>query len=143
MRCQCGSKTNVLDSRLQDDGGMWRKRRCPACSKVFTTTEVVCITLPGMQGRPPNSHEPNKDKHVSMRTKRLVVPDVKPVQRPKHARSNSKKTAAPKSKKIVPTVIPKNRKEIAEQIAQSPEPRQIAARNRIEDLRNERLLNEL
>lgn len=36
----CGTKTLVIDSREQENGSIWRKRRCPKCGFIFTTIEV-------------------------------------------------------------------------------------------------------
>lgn len=129
MLCQCGNRTKVLDSRLQDDGGMWRKRKCLTCGKVFTTTELVCLTLPAAKGRPIARDGIAKDRHATMTNKRVVAPPPTPVIRPKDSRSKV-------------TKIPKNRKEVAEQSAASAEPRVVPARNRIEDMRMQNLLDE-
>lgn len=129
MLCQCGSKSKVLDSRLQNDGGMWRKRKCLSCGNIFTTTELICVTLAAAKGRPIASDGVAKDRHVTMMNKRIVAPQPKPMIRPKHARS-------------VPTKIPKNRKEVAAQTAASEAPRITPARNRIEDMRMQKSLDE-
>ena len=129
MLCQCGSKSKVLDSRLQDDGGMWRKRKCLSCSNIFTTTELICVTLAAAKGRPIATDGVAKDRHATMTNKRVVAQQPKPMTRPKHVRS-------------VPTKIPKNRKEVAVQTAASEAPRIIPARNRIEDMRMQNLLDE-
>ena len=49
MRCPfCGTEdTQVVDSRVNDEGNsIRRRRRCPKCDKRFTTYESVELTLP-------------------------------------------------------------------------------------------------
>ena len=49
MRCPfCGTDdTQVVDSRVNDEGNsIRRRRRCPKCDKRFTTYESVELTLP-------------------------------------------------------------------------------------------------
>ena len=48
MRCPfCGaSDTQVVDSRVGDDGNVRRRRRCGGCEKRFTTFETAELRLP-------------------------------------------------------------------------------------------------
>ena len=44
--CKAGD-TQVIDSRVSDDGdSIRRRRRCPACNKRFTTYETVELRMP-------------------------------------------------------------------------------------------------
>lgn len=54
MKCPfCASTdTQVIDSRVSDDGGsIRRRRRCAACDKRFTTYERVELTMPALVKR--------------------------------------------------------------------------------------------
>lgn len=58
----CMSQTSVTNSRLQRrDNGVWRRRKCADCGKVFTTNETAnletSLNFAGNSGRPqPFSH---------------------------------------------------------------------------------------
>ena len=52
MRCPfCRHEdTQVVDSRVADDGAaIRRRRRCPACDKRFTTYERVELSMPAVE----------------------------------------------------------------------------------------------
>jgi hypothetical protein len=119
MLCpECQGKTKVFDSR-EIEGGTWRRRRCVTCGFSFTTAEQQCATIPGIRAgfRRADSPPPKK--------RQVVMPAVARVERPKRLRSPS---AEPKGAKREDT---------------EPAPRVTPARNRIEDMRNARLLDEL
>lgn len=40
MLCECGAKTQVIDSRVEARHGVYRRRRCPDCGRRFSTREV-------------------------------------------------------------------------------------------------------
>lgn len=46
IRCKCGGKTKVYDTRAVA-GGIRRRRRCGVCQKCFTSVEVAVLIEPG------------------------------------------------------------------------------------------------
>ena len=53
MNCECGSDTNVKDTRtIEGSTAKWRRRQCKTCSAIFTTMEQVVETLPTKRSKP-------------------------------------------------------------------------------------------
>ncbi len=40
MRCKCGGKTHVIETRATEDGNPWRRRQCFTCLEYIITVEV-------------------------------------------------------------------------------------------------------
>lgn len=65
MRCPfCGTPdTQVVDSRLNEEGNsIRRRRRCPACAKRFTTYEMAELHLPQVVKQNGNREEFKREK---------------------------------------------------------------------------------
>ena len=65
MRCPfCdNSDTQVIDTRVSEDGDtIRRRRRCPACDKRFTTYERIELTMPAVVKKNGSREEFDRDK---------------------------------------------------------------------------------
>ena len=65
MKCPfCGAiDTQVIDSRVSEEGdSIRRRRRCPSCSKRFTTYETVELRLPQIVKQNGSREEFGRDK---------------------------------------------------------------------------------
>ena len=65
MKCPfCGAiDTQVIDSRVSEEGdSIRRRRRCPSCSKRFTTYETVELRLPQVVKQNGSREEFGRDK---------------------------------------------------------------------------------
>jgi transcriptional repressor NrdR len=68
MKCAfCNAPdTQVVDSRVNDDGtSIRRRRRCPRCSKRFTTYETIELRLPTVVKQDGRRTEFNRDKLIT------------------------------------------------------------------------------
>ena len=81
MRClQCHGRTDVYDSRLLEDSGYRRKRKCTVCGFRFATIEVVDVERE-LRPRTPRAPKPKptKPKIQKVRLPKAVkVKSVKP-----------------------------------------------------------------
>lgn len=76
MKCACGSKSIVRDTRPHSDG-VWRQRKCTVCGDVFTTIEVTCTTVaPPHKGRPFGAKERPKDAPKMPRKQKKTAPAI-------------------------------------------------------------------
>ena len=72
--------TQVIDSRVSDDGdSIRRRRRCPACSKRFTTYETVELRMPQVVKHDGSRADFNLDK---LRTGFMLALHKRPVPTP-------------------------------------------------------------
>ncbi len=74
MKCPfCSTDdTQVIDSRVNDEGNsIRRRRRCPACEKRFTTYETAELHLPQVVKQNGNREEFSRDKLRSSFTRAL------------------------------------------------------------------------
>src|SRR3972149_7951585 len=72
--------TQVIDSRVSDDGdSIRRRRRCPACSKRFTTCETVELRMPQVVKHDGSRADFNLDK---LRTGFMLALHKRPVPTP-------------------------------------------------------------
>jgi transcriptional repressor NrdR len=74
MKCPfCSTDdTQVIDSRVNDEGNsIRRRRRCPACDKRFTTYETAELHLPQVVKQNGNREEFSRDKLRSSFTRAL------------------------------------------------------------------------
>ena len=65
MKCPfCGAdETQVIDSRVNEDGGsVRRRRRCTRCEKRFTTYETAELRMPAVVKQNGSREEFNRDK---------------------------------------------------------------------------------
>ena len=68
--------TQVIDSRVSEDGSSIRRRRCPACSKRFTTYETVELRMPQVVKHDGSRADFNLDK---LRTGFMLALHKRPV----------------------------------------------------------------
>jgi transcriptional regulator NrdR family protein len=63
IRCKCGGKTQVTNTRPLDDG-IWRQRTCLECIAKVTTFEQVCVTIASPRGAIKGSTKENPIPHA-------------------------------------------------------------------------------
>ena len=67
---KCGTKTQVYDSRLTDDGSLRRKRKCPQCGARHATIEMLDeTTIPFARPRQPSPPKPQPKKKPEVKGK--------------------------------------------------------------------------
>ena len=73
IRCKCGGKTQVTNTRPIADG-IWRQRTCMGCKATLTTYEQECVTLDTPKGAVKGTTKANP----IARPQRRIVPAVVP-----------------------------------------------------------------
>lgn len=84
MHCpECGTRTDVYDSRLNTQGLVRRRRSCPKCGLRFATIEVMNVHQPlGSRedpeapppAPPPKPEKPKQEKPVKVARQRTASP---------------------------------------------------------------------
>lgn len=69
IRCTCGGKTQVTNTRPIADG-IWRQRTCTNCKLHITTFEQVCVTISAPRGATKGSTKTNP----IVRPKKRIIP---------------------------------------------------------------------
>ena len=84
MKCPyCGDRdTQVLDTRMNDEGDtVRRRRRCPACDKRFTTYERVELQMPHVVKKNGSRADYNREKlssslHLALRKRPVTTESI-------------------------------------------------------------------